>query len=295
MSTKIVIFNVETGGLSGAAERAAKILDDFFAPRAAIRKAQADVEVARLETQREIERRRGAYEVASVEFRAQARFAEEQVRHQENMERIASLALREIPEGAQVDQVEHDWLSHFFERCRNVTNEEMQAMWSKVLAGELSQPGSFSHKTIDVVGTLDKEAAHAFTALCSFVWTIDGMPCCFVYEPGHQTLTEAGIGFSDALALSDLGLVRVQLVDGTSFTSTVHGEPTASASYYGRSYRLKPRGAFNLGRVSLTQAGAELFAIAGGNARETCFEKVLSCWRNFGYKPEVEEGGSAAL
>jgi hypothetical protein len=293
MVDKIVVFDVNLNGLSKAAERAAKIIDDHLAPRASIKKAMAEVEVARLEAQRDVEKSRGRFELASFEYRAHARLSEEAARHQENIEKVAALALKSLPDSARPEDVERDWLTFFFERCRGVTNEEMQSMWSKVLSEELIEPGSISRKTIEVVNLLDKNLAHRFTALCSFVCVIDGLPCSLVYEPAPPTLQIVGLGYADALELADAGLIRMQLVDGTTFTSKGPPDYKLKVTYFGREFVLTPKGSFNHGRITLTQAGVELYSIAGAQPHQGCFEKMLACWEGAGYMP-IEAGGRTA-
>ena len=39
----------------------------------------------------------------------------------------------------------------FFDAVGNVSNEELQKLWGKVLAGEMQQPGSCSLRTMEVI------------------------------------------------------------------------------------------------------------------------------------------------
>ncbi len=49
-----------------------------------------------------------------------------------------------------------------------ISDEQMQALWAKILAGEANGPGRFSKKTVNIVASLDKSDAEAFTTLCGF-------------------------------------------------------------------------------------------------------------------------------
>jgi hypothetical protein len=95
---------------------------------------------------------------------------------QENIESITMKALPELTEDAKPDAVENDWITHFFDKCRLVSNPEMQSLWAKVLAGEANSPGAFSRRTVDVVSTLDKrDDAISFTVLCGYAWDAFGL------------------------------------------------------------------------------------------------------------------------
>lgn len=44
-----------------------------------------------------------------------------------------------------------DWINIYLESAKNIADEYMQNVWARVLAKELSEPGSFSFKTLDVL------------------------------------------------------------------------------------------------------------------------------------------------
>jgi hypothetical protein len=49
--------------------------------------------------------------------------------------------LPELTEAATPEKLEDDWITNFFDKCRLISDEEMQTLWSKVLAGEANAPG----------------------------------------------------------------------------------------------------------------------------------------------------------
>jgi len=52
-----------------------------------------------------------------------------------------------------------DWFVRFFEDAGNISDEKMQEIWAKVLAGEIKQPGSFSLRTLEVLRNLSSDEA----------------------------------------------------------------------------------------------------------------------------------------
>ena len=73
---------------------------------------------------------------------------------------------------------DHDWAARFFDYAQDVSTEEMQALWSKVLAGEVERPGSTSLRALGVLRDLTQDSAGLFAKLCSLASVIvinDGM------------------------------------------------------------------------------------------------------------------------
>ena len=48
------------------------------------------------------------------------------------------------------ENVEDDWLTHFFDKSCLISDKGMQNIWANILAGESNQPGSFSKRTADL-------------------------------------------------------------------------------------------------------------------------------------------------
>ena len=74
--------------------------------------------VAKAEGKAEIARAEAKVQVSEIERRAIARLVAEEGRKQENIESITSGALPHLKEDAKPEEVESDWLSHFFDRSR---------------------------------------------------------------------------------------------------------------------------------------------------------------------------------
>lgn len=77
-----------------------------------------------------------------------------------------------IDEKAQPEKIEDDWITNYFDKCRLVSDEQMQNLWSKVLTGEANSPGKFSKRTVNLLASLDKTDAELFQKICSFAWIV---------------------------------------------------------------------------------------------------------------------------
>ena len=97
-----------------------------------------------------------------------------------------------------------DWFIRFYDTVGNISNNEMQELWAKILAGEVNNPNSFSLKTIDVLKNIGKEEAVLFESVCK---------SCFVYDdkaflPYYDSyMSRKGITYSMIMYLSELGLI----------------------------------------------------------------------------------------
>ena len=68
------------------------------------------------------------------------RFQEE--KRQTNIESVIAQAAQELGDREVQDhEVDHDWTPRFFNNVQDVSSEEMQQLWAKVLAGEVERPG----------------------------------------------------------------------------------------------------------------------------------------------------------
>jgi Protein of unknown function (DUF2806) len=50
--------------------------------------------------------------------------------------------------------VNDDWITNFFDKCRIVSDEEMQQIWAKVLAVEANKPGTYSKRTVNFLSSV---------------------------------------------------------------------------------------------------------------------------------------------
>jgi hypothetical protein len=124
-------------------------------------KAQADASLIKVE---------GDIKKQELLKRAFNRFGFQEIRRQENIENIVEIAASSLPETVSEDPVDPGWISRFFDECKDVSNEELQQIWGRLLAGEVANPKSCSRKTLATLKDLSNEDAKLFIDFCSFVW-----------------------------------------------------------------------------------------------------------------------------
>ena len=277
---------VNASGLSKPADTlVTKIANAFgrhFDPRQAIRMAEAEVQADRI---RKVGAAETDIEIATLKERAAARFANEEMTKQLNMENIIEKALPGLDDNANPEAMENDWIMNFFDKGRMVSDDDMQELWARILAGEGNNPGSFSRRTVNLVADLDKRDAEMFRNLCGFVWHI-GDPIPLVLDMQHEIYNRNGINFGSIGQLEALGLVRY---GGAIGFQRIKLPKIVPLYYYGKQVVLTmPNGSDNklsAGRALLTQAGREMAPICGAKPVPGFFEYVYDQWAGEGLVP----------
>jgi hypothetical protein len=208
----------------------------------------------------------GDIETSALAKRALVRLVRQEERKQRNVEQVTAGAIPLLRADAKPHEVEEDWLASLFEHASRVSDAEMQALWSRILAGQVNSPGAFSRRTLQVVSALEKRDAHLVTALCRFVWTIGQDLQPIVHDPSARVYTDTGINFATLVHLDALGIVRFE----PAIHLSIEGMPsTFEASYFDTRFSMElhgsRQGSLLVGSVALTSVGKELVHIAGAS------------------------------
>ena len=96
-----------------------------------------------------------------------------------------------------------DWTARFFNEVQDVSSEDMQRIWARILAGEVDSPGRTSLRTLDTLQNMTKRDAEMFRDMCDFVIQND-----FMFYDDSVKGFEA-LNYSKLLHLQDCGLINV--------------------------------------------------------------------------------------
>ena len=144
-------------------EKISNVVGVLYEPKRIEREAEAQAKA-------DIIKAKSENEITALRQRSEHRRMMEEMRHQKNMESITAKALPQLNENADASQMDDDWLANFFAKCRIVSNDEMQTLWSRILAGETNIPGAYSKRTVNCLSEMDKDEAEFFKKLCGFCW-----------------------------------------------------------------------------------------------------------------------------
>lgn len=138
--------------------------------------------------------------------RTQNRLAYQELSKQNNIESVVDNAYGLLEgETAATDPIDSDWLLRFFNSVQDVSNIEMQQLWSKILAGEIKKPASFSLRTLEALRNISTEEAYLFQKICDYKINIENHS----FIPRYDSLLESiGITYSDIMKMDECGLIN---------------------------------------------------------------------------------------
>lgn len=152
-----------------------------------------------------IKKAEGQAEALSILSRAGNRFALEQYSKQVNLENIF-VKTRDELQGSEVSDapVDKDWTFKFLNIAQDISREDMQELLSKILAGEIKQPNTFSLRTLDFVKNLNKNEIDLFRKCRPYL-------CLYTYL--FLTKSNANEGFfklsyADVMNLIEFGFIQ---------------------------------------------------------------------------------------
>lgn len=281
MSDDKSISLVNLGKLSKPADTLIKKVSDavggIFAPYQITRTAKAEAKASLIKAESDIQ-------VTELHRRAMHRFVEEEAKRQHNIENITAKAIPQLDDNGDPSQIEDDWVTNFFDRCRIVSDDEMQNIWAKVLSGEANAPGTYSKRTVNFLSALDKSEAELFREHCGFGFEIGGAFTPLIYrDQGKlEIYHNKGINFDTLSHLHNIGLIEFNHVSGFVFREL---PKKINISYFGQHLELTLKNEsgndFDIGTTYLTKIGAELVPICGNKPVDGFMEYVKARWKQY--------------
>ena len=264
-------------------EKISDAIGGYFLPWQIRRLAEAEAEAERIKA-------RSRIEITELENRAIHRFFAEEAKKQDNMESITRKAIPEVKDDAKPEDLEEDWISQFLDKCRLVSDEEMQRLWAAVLAGEANSPGQYSKRTLSLLSSLDKGDAALFQGLCSFAWMIDGLLIPIVYDLEDSVYKDHKIHFASLTHMDSIGLISFLHTGGIRKGGL---RKQIVADYYGSLFIIElPKPDDNnieIGGVILLPAGEQLAPICGATSIPKFLDYTIEKWIAKGYKVERKD------
>ncbi|AEV28938.1 Protein of unknown function (DUF2806) [Sphaerochaeta pleomorpha str. Grapes] len=129
------------------------------------------------------------------------------------------------------NKVDQDWLRLHFEKSSISSDDEMQHLWAKIIAGEFNCPGSFSRQTLVIVEQLDKGTAQLFTRFGSCFFKFGGLLSAYYIE-NDETERILGISYFDTIQLESLGLIKKQIKTGFKTLGLISDESVMNYEYF---------------------------------------------------------------
>lgn len=222
-------------------------------------------------------------EIQDIQKRALNRLVSEEIKKQENIESITGKSLPLLNEDAEPDNIEDDWISNFFDKCKLISDDEMQTIWSSILSGEANSPGTYSKRTISFLANLDKKDAVLFSKFCGYLCQYDEL-IPFIYDHANTIYKKHNITFENLSHLSSIGLIQYH-----SLGLEINELPKEIIiTYFGEIFKFEMSNDENnnlsIGNAFLTQIGKELALILNAEPVEGFREYLIEKWKEKGYK-----------
>lgn len=233
--------------------------------------------MARAEADALLITRHAQIEASELQQRAVQRFIYQETRRQENFESTVSKALPFVATDSHPERLSDQWIAKFHDGCRDVSDDEAQEIWAKILAGEANRPGSFSYRTIGVLQEMDQAEAEGFSILCSFAVGLDihggiMQPLVFENQDGEGVggiYKNHGLSFGVLSTLESIGLVRYSPGMFSPTFSLTSVPRFITISYFGEELTLEmPEEQDNtvvIGSVHFTGPGEQLARVCQRN------------------------------
>lgn len=217
---------------------------------------------------------KGEISISTTDFdefvkRTQSRLAFQELQKQQNIESVADKAyelLMGVSE-CSIEPVSQDWMTRFFNSVEDISNEFMQDIWAKILAGEVMRPKTYSLRTLEVLKNISKEEAELFERVAPLACTIEND---VFFSSNTEVLNKHGVYYEDILILDECGLINS---DGM-ISINPEISSTDSIIIHNKTLLLKVKGnkeekiKISFGVFAFTKVGKELYSILHTNAND---------------------------
>ena len=161
-----------------------------------------------------------------IEERSRKRERIAHLRKQQNLENIIQRAIKYCSDNEVADRADQDWFNNFINLAEDISNKTMQDLWAKILAGEISSPGSFSLKSLQAFKTMSINEAKLLAKACAIAIKDPSKKSMRIISGASQTpglfnffsknrehrinLSSFGLSYAELLTLADNHLIFIQ-------------------------------------------------------------------------------------
>jgi hypothetical protein len=182
---------------------------------------------------------------------------------------------------------DEDWVARYVEAASQVSDQKMQEVWGRILAGEIKKPGTFSLRTLHVVTTLSKFEAEYFERYAKHVVKCKYFGFIPVVE-NSSFLTSKDIGFVGFRFLADWALADEMT---TPLDLLVQDEDHVVFEFGKNRIVVVPQKSppVTVPQLcwTLTTAGFQLLELIEREAEPENIQLLVDVFRRFGLEPEV--------
>lgn len=185
----------------------------------------------------------------------------ENLRHTTNLIDTAVKSSKYIdPEKFNDIKMDNDFFWNTIEHAKTISNEEMQELVAKIIAGEYNKPGTYSMSTLQTIKMLGKNELELFERMCSLCIDSGFIPQDVFSLPENikSVMKSLKIDFGSLQELQNLGLFlpnemtrSIENVDKKNFAVNYLGKKILFKSTHETNYLITFPGYFGLSNTGM--------------------------------------------
>jgi hypothetical protein len=240
-------------------------------------------------------------------IRASTRVSAREARRQGNLEAIAAEAAKQLPSSFSDDPPEEDWVQQYADSCQDISDQEMQVIWGKLLATEMSAPGTFSRRTLDHLKLFSRYDAELLCSLGAYATHVDHSWILLCHGSRFRTMGTTNVSLAAEMGIDidawhravDLGIIHPSDSTSVIFNSdaaiaNVIPVGSGSVRHIEVTPPIKgPDGSWHLPSLQFTRLGHELLNLVDVPANDEFIEELCVRLVDEGYvvaSPIVRHG-----
>lgn len=212
------------------------------------------------------------------------------VKEYQNQVDIMRVAVEHLELDAVSEDVSNDWITFFFDKVKDVTEDYMKEIWGKILAGEFNKPNTYTKQLLHTMSIMDSKIAKRFQKIRSSCFFSSGHLYAFMYRTNGDDIKNTKryekkkIFIYDLRELDSLGLIQYRFTD---FHTLVIKNKEFDYGDKKVVFNTEKR-SIALGNVALTSVGKQLCRIVPMEYDDEILEICLESWEKLGYNPIVK-------
>lgn len=135
--------------------------------------------------------------------RSNYRLQYQQAKKEQNIESVIGKTILELGDKAteSTEEVEEDWYTRFFSIVEDVSDEQLQSLWARILAGEVLKPRTYTYRFLSVLSNISKNEFEIILKIAPFV-------CGDVIINDQKQLLSKDISNHEIDILEDMGVLK---------------------------------------------------------------------------------------
>lgn len=192
------------------------------------------------------------------------------IKEYQNQYNILSIALNSLDNDIELEKLDDDWLSYFFDKAKNISKEDIALIWGKILAEEINKPNTVSKSLIHVLSIIDYKDATTFLKVANFSVLIEGEYYPVIFSEKSEIYSKNDLDFAEIEELADTGLIQQSnAFRGRKFRKN------EKLIYFDSEIILDSEKEYCFGNVGLSKIGKELISIITNRRKIEGFAEFL--------------------